>query len=267
MNYHISFPKEELIENIISDCDTDMSDKALKFYEYFFKKHFYETKKMNPYYRGDCINSLGWTFGKNNKEGSFKPCERSYTRLFTTDDIKLFYKFRKMYHSLSNFIVIPHELNIWRGEYRENDNDNYGHGTCDYFDILLGLIRKYFLQEAMSIRMQKYVEPYKNWLDSYGYGESGWITFIKQNYLMPFVNDAYLVKDIFADNSSYKSNDCNELIGKYHNFDWCLPRCSKNDKEISLNTAKERVVNYMKNSLWIWEERSNILLALQTDFL
>lgn len=265
MNHHTSLLKEELIENIISDCDPDMSDEALKFYRHFFKEYFDETQKLNPYYRGDCINSLGWTFGANNKDGSFKANARSYTRLFTKENIELFYRFRKGYHSKSNFIILPHGLNIWRGEYRECDNDNYGYGTCDYFDVLLSLIRKYYFYEPMSTRMRSYVDPYKNWLNTYGYGESGWRTFIKRNYLMPFVNEEYLVKDIFADNSSYKSNECNELIGKHHDFDWCLPRCSNNGEEILLSIAKERAVNYMKNSLWIWDERANILLTQQNN--
>ncbi|MBP1576436.1 MAG: hypothetical protein J6A68_02775, partial [Oscillospiraceae bacterium] len=215
--------------------------------------------------RGDCINSLGWTFGAKNKEGSFKSYVRPYTRLFTKEDIELFYQFRKRYHSKSNFIILPRGLNKWRGEYRGCDNDNYGYGTCDYFDILLDLIRKYYFQEPMSTRMRSYVDPYKNWLNTYGCGESGWRAFIKRNYLMPFVNDKYLVKDIFADNNSYKNNECDELIGRHHDFDWCLPRCSKNGEEILLNKAKERVVNYMKNSLWIWDERSNILIQTKNN--
>ena len=82
---------------------------------------------------------------------------------------------------------------------------------------------------------------------------------------MPFVNDEYLVKDIFADNSSYKSQKCNELIGEHHDFDWCLPRCSKNGEEITPQIAKERAINYIKNSLWIWAERAEILLESQRN--
>lgn len=72
MNYPTSLLKEELIENIISDCDPDMSDKALKFYRHFFEEYFDETQTMKPFYRGDCMNSLGWTLGQENKDGSFK---------------------------------------------------------------------------------------------------------------------------------------------------------------------------------------------------
>ena len=45
MNYHTSLLKEELVENIISDCDPDMSDEALKFYRHFFKEYFDEWQK------------------------------------------------------------------------------------------------------------------------------------------------------------------------------------------------------------------------------
>ena len=255
--------EDKFIKNVVDDCDPDMSEEALKFYREFFTEYFDETNNLNLYYRGDCMNSLGWTFGKENKEGSFKPYKRSYTRLFTQEDIELFYKFRKQYHSKSNFIIIPHGLNIWRGECRQGDNDNNGYGTCDYFDILLGLIRKYYYQENMNKRMLKYIEPYEKWLDSYGDREVGWKTFIKQNYLLPFVNENYQVKDIFANESIYKNNNCNELLGEHHDFDWCLPRCSKNGEEVTLEVAKQRTVNYMKNSIWIWNERSVLLLESQ----
>lgn len=155
-----------------------MSDEALTFYRQFYKEYFDENQKMETDYRGDCMNSLGWTFGKINKKGPFKKNKRSYTPLFTEEDIELFYQFRKMYHSMSNFIIIPGELNIWRGTRRENDNDEQGHGTCDYFDILLNLIRKYYFQEPMNTRMRSYIDPYKEWLDSFDHGKSGWITFI-----------------------------------------------------------------------------------------
>lgn len=257
MNYQKSISKEKLIENIISDCDADMSDEALTFYRQFFKKYFYKNQKIKRGYRGDCMNSLGWTFGKNNKEGPFKKNERSYTSLFIEEDIELFYQFIKMYHSMSNFIILPRKLNKRRGEYRKNDNDNHGHGTCDYFDILLNLIRKYYFQEPMNKRMRSYVNPYKKWLDSYGKEKQGWENFIKQNYLMPFVNEDFFVKDIFANNNNYKQNTCTELVGTHHDFDWCLPRCSKNGEKASLSTAKEKAINYMNNCLWIWKERFN----------
>lgn len=257
MNYQTSISKEKLIENIISDCDPDMSDEALTFYRQFFKEYFDENQKMEKDYRGDCMNSLGWTFGTINKEGPFKKNKRSYTPLFNEEDIELFYQFRKMYHSMSNFIILPRELNKWRGERRENDNDKQGHGTCDYFDILLNLIRKYYFQEPMNTRMRSYVDPYKEWLDSYGKEKEGWENFIKQNYLLPFVNKDFFVKDIFANNNNYKQNKCTELVGTHHDFDWCLPGCSKNGEKASLSTAKEKAKNYMNNCLWIWKERFN----------
>lgn len=251
--------KELYLKNIICDCDPDMSDEALDFYRDFFAEYF-DKERLIPYFRGDCMNSLGWTFGKKNKEGTFNPHFRSYTRLFTKEDIDLFYKFREVYHSKANFIILPSRLNSWRGSYRKDDNDNYGYGTCDYFDVLLSLIRMYFYKENICDRALSYIEPYKGWLESYGAGESGWVRFLKKNYLMPFVNNLYMVKDMFANHDMYKNTNCKDLLGSHHGFDYCLPGCSKNGEDVTMKTAKDRVVNYMLNSLWIWDERASLFL-------
>jgi len=95
----------------------------------------------------------------------------------------------------------------------------------------------------------------------YGVGEEGWRNFVNRNYLNPFVNEAYEVKDLFAPLSVYKDTMCCELVGTYHDFDWCLPRCDRNFGTVQLNIAKERMVNFIRNSLWIWDRRADIIAS------
>lgn len=252
--------KEEFLKNIISCQDPDMSKEALDFYKVFFQQYMGSDGKIKKSYRGDCMMSIGWTFGVRNKEGDFNKSCRSYTRLFSDEDTNLFYKFRGCYHSKANFIVIPHKLNIWRGELRYGDNDNEGFGSCDYFDIFLKLIRKYYLKNELLPRtMENILCTYINWLNDYGHGETGWKNFIEKNYLNPLVNINYEVKDIFAEHKIYRSEDCKEVVGAHHDFDWCLPRCDKTRNVIDNETARKRVVNFMQNTIWIWNERADIL--------
>lgn len=254
--------KEELLKNIKSSVDPDMSKEAKEFYYQYFPKYMDSFYQIQNGYRGDSLISLGWSFGVKNKTGIFDINQRSYNRLFDKDEIKLFYLFREGYHSRANFIIIPTKLNLYRGAYRKNDNDNNGYGTCDYPDIFLRIVRSFFIGDNLSEREKNYVAPYENWLIQYGVGEEGWKNFVDSNYLNPFVNKDYEVKDLFAPFSEYKETMCSELVGTYHDFDWCLPRCGyKNFGTVHPYIAKERMINFIRNSLWIWDQRADIIAS------
>ena len=55
-----------------------------------------------------------------------------------------------------------------------------------------------------------------------GWSSSTVSKYVDKNYLNPFVNSNYEVKDIFAPVSIYKTNMCKEVVGTYHNFDSSL---------------------------------------------
>lgn len=63
-------------------------------------------------------------------------------------------------------------------------------------------------------------------------------------------------KDLFATYEQYSKKDCTEVVGTYHGWDYCLPRCSKEDKTVPIIDVKNRADNYAVNSLWIWKERT-----------
>lgn len=58
-------------------------------------------------------------------------------------------------------------------------------------------------------------------------------------------------KDLFATYEQYSKKDCTEIVGTYHGWDYCLPRCDKDDKTVPITDAKNRTYNYAVNSLWI----------------
>lgn len=253
--------KEDLLRTI-DGCttDPDMSGNALEFYSLIFPEYIDSVSHLKEGFRGDCLISLGWTFGTANKTGNFDVRQRSYHRFFNNEEINLFYLFQKAYHCCANFVVMPRTLNTYRGGYRLGDNDNKGYGSCDYPDIFLNIVRSYYLGEKMSKRAGNYVFPYKSWLDTFGNGEAGWINFVNKNYLNPFVNENYEVKDLFSSLTAYKNPFCKELVGSHHDFDRCLPRCGQEQgATVSLPVAHSRAVNFIKNSLWIWEKRAELI--------
>lgn len=61
-------------------------------------------------------------------------------------------------------------------------------------------------------------------------------------------------KDLFASYEQYNKKDCTELVGTYHGWDYCLPRCDKDDKTVPITDAKNCAYYYAVNSLWIQKE-------------
>lgn len=254
----------QYLKNITSTSDPDMSQEAMDNYILNYPD-FMENGKCKKGFRGDTLQSCGWTFGTANKFAiKFNPKLRSYGRLFSEDEIKIIDKFRLNYHCVANFAVLPQQLNIWRGAYKEGFNDNLGNGQCDYFDILLDIIRSYYLNRAMPQDAKMEISKHKEWLDWFGKGDEGWRTFVGYYNFTPYVNSAYEVKDLFAKHCSYKSNACQEIVGVHHGWDYCLPLCSSNGAIVSLEIAKQRALNYVKNSLWVWEERSNLFTGTKS---
>ncbi len=255
--------ESQYLKNIISVNDPDMSQEALDSYTLNYPD-FMENGKCKDGFRGDTLQSCGWTFGKQNKfVAKFNPRLRSYGRLFSNEEIKIIEKFRLNYHCISNFAVLPQHLNIWRGLFKEGFNDNWGNGQCDYFDIFLNLIRSYYLNIVMPDDAKNQILKHKEWLDWFGEKEDGWRAFVDYYRFLPYVNSLYEVKDVFASHCSYQKKDCKEIVGSYHGWDFCLPLCSKEGKRISLEVAKQRAMNYVENSLWIWEERSRLFEVSQ----
>lgn len=251
--------KNQYLRNITNVKDPDMSKDARVSYMLDYPDLMEDTGKCKKGYRGDTLQSCGWTFGTANKFSiKFNPYVRSYGQLFNEEEIKIIDKFRLNYHCIANFAVLPQQLNLWRGAYKEGFNDNLGNGQCDYFDIFLDIIRSYYLNQTMPCDAKTEINKHKEWLDWFGRGEKGWRSFVNYYNFIPYVNSLYEVKDLFAIPSSYQKNDCQEIVGEHHGWDYCLPLCSSSGKSVSLEMGKQRALNYVKNSLWIWEERSKL---------
>lgn len=41
-------------------------------------------------------------------------------------------------------------------------------------------------------------------------------------------------KDLFVPYEQYNKKDCTEVVGTYHGWDYCLSRCSKEDKTVPI---------------------------------
>lgn len=83
--------------------------------------------------------------------------------------------------------------------------------------------------------------------------EVGWYSFIDYYHFNPYVNNKYEVKDLFAPYEQYSKEECNEVVGTYHRWDYYLPRFSKDDQTVPIMEVKNRAY-YAVNSLWIWKE-------------
>lgn len=244
--------------------DPDMSYEAMRSYMIDYPDFMKNPCKCIKGFRGDTLQSVGWTFGCPNKSSiQFIPSLRSYGRLFNEEEIQVIDKFRLNYHCIANFAVLPQQINIWRGTLKEGVNDNMGNGQCDYFDIFLNLVRSYYLDINIPKEARCQIEKHKEWLDWFGIGENGWRTFVAYYQFFPYVNSEYEVKDLFAKNSIYQKEECKELVGLHHGWNYCLPLCSVDGRKVDLMIAKERALNYAHNSLWIWRERSNLFTALE----
>ncbi len=249
----------DYLRPIICGCDPDMSREAMSSYMADYPAFMESPFQCKEGFRGDTLQSCGWTFGSGNKFSTeFNPNLRSYASLFSAEEVELINEFRFGYHCKANFAVLPAELNRWRG--RRGPNSRWGKGQCDYFDIFLTLIRSYYLKLELPEKAQFYILKHKRWMDWFGKGEEGWRAFVDYYRLNPYVTLSYEVKDLFADPVSYRRADCNELTGSHHGWDFCLPLCSADGKKADLAVGKERAVNYAGNSLWIWQERSKLLV-------
>lgn len=250
----------DYLKPVVSNVDPDMSREALASYMLDYPDFMETSFKCKEGFRGDTLQSCGWTFGKENKFAEqFNSKSRSYSPLFTPEEIKIINQFRRGYHCKANFALMLGEHNLWRGGFKAGFNDNYGKGQCDYFDIYLNLIRSYYLKIKISVNAEFYILKYQEFFDWFGTNEVGWRTFIEYYRFLPYVNIKYEVKDLFAVPSIYQKVDCRELVGSYHGWDFALPLCSADNSEVSLMTGKQRALNYALNSLWIWEERSKLL--------
>ena len=253
--------KDIFLKTITTVVDPDDSPQAKAFYFRFFPEYMQSETILAPGFRGDTLISLGWTFGARNKTGSFNPSLRSYTRLFEKEEIQLFYKFRSQYHSVANFVVFPCTLNVFRGSLQNSNNK--GQGTCDYPDIFLEQVRKFYLNLPITEKESQYVIPYASWLNYYGTGLSGWKSFLRKNYLLPFVNKNFEVKDLFAPPMEYKNDATKDLVGTHHGFNYALPRCSPNHTKAPLPLGKERALNFLNNALWVFESRAAWLASAE----
>lgn len=241
--------------------DPDMSNEAQEFYNNYFPWFNYEGM------RGDTICSFSTCFGACNKKTSKELIvlndgpnwKRGYTKeLFNEEKAREnILIFRKRYHSLANFWVMPQSLNLWRGMRDRNGNLP---AQADFFDVFLECVRNYYINRELNqpnVRHKFEDENITNWLNDFGCGLSGWYKFITRNYLSMFVTeDDLLVKDIFG--SNFKTNIA-DIIGTYHEYGRALPQQTK------LQPIMDSVKNYIDNSLWILEERGSQLLKAKIN--
>lgn len=136
--------------------DPDMADEAIAFYECRYP-WFRQLGEKGIRMRGDTMNSFSTTFGKCNRETDSElrvledgkprkdgkpPWKRGYTKaLFENAETKeQVLRFRRLYHCLANFCVLPAFLNCWRGGSSGNELPPMG----DYMDIFLEAVRRYY---------------------------------------------------------------------------------------------------------------------------
>lgn len=257
----------DYLEPIVSNVDPDMSREALMSYMHDYPDFMDAPFKCKSNFRGDILQSCAWSFGTENKfSDKFNSKLRSYSPLFTPEEVQTINRFRRAYHCTANFALMLEEHNLWRGGFKKGMNDNHGRGQADYFDIYLNLVRSYYLRIKMPASAEFYILKYQEFFDWFGSGDVGWKNFVEYYKFHPFVNVKYEVKDLFAMPVIYQKVDCHELVGSYHGWDFALPLCSADGSEVSLMTGKQRALNYVLNSLWIWEERSRLLIRNQHDW-
>ena len=133
------------------------------------------------------------------------------------------------------------------------------HVVLLFLSSRVNLIRSYYLRIKISANAEYYILKYQEFFDWFGKDEKGWRSLVEYFKFFPYVNVKYEVKDLFAVPSVYQKVDCQELVGSYHGWDFALPLCSEDGREVDLITGKERALNYVLNSLWIWKERSKLL--------
>lgn len=253
--------QNDYLKPIVSNLDPDMSREALQSYAMYTPEFMVTPLKCKEGFRGDTLQSCGWTFGEKNKFAEqFNSNLRSYSPLFTLEEIEIINEFRRGYHCVANFALLLRDHNLWRGGFKKGFNDNYGRGQCDYFDIYLNLIRSYYMGIEMPISAQPYILKHQEFFNWFGKSEVGWRAFVQYYNFLPYVNAGYEVKDLFAMPSIYQKVNCSELVGTHHGYDFALPLCSEDGSKVSLMTGKSRALNFVKNSLWIWKERSRLLI-------
>jgi hypothetical protein len=269
-----AFQRKEIKINL-TKTDNDRDSKAVLFYELNWPD-LTKCKRPDKYdsggvyfvfdcvpLNGDVICSLRSTFGARNDErsekfipyairsdGSKDENRTKYLELFNNDDIHLFYKFKEYYRCLGNYCLTPGKLNKWRGGF-ENNCD--GINQWDYFDIYLDLLRKYYYGVNIYESQDKILDC-EPWLRYFGVGKDGYKKLINDNAFDSFVNNNREVKDIFAPHELFISASA-PLVGSYHKYGQALP--SETNKSCSVQ--KQYAVNFMKNSLWAWQQRESKL--------
>lgn len=102
--------------------------------------------------------------------------------------------FAHLTHTLGNFIPCHGKFNGPR--YRP---------TNDYWDLTLRHIRRWYLKEGSP----SFVDACSGWLSSFGNDIEGWNTFVRENFLDPYVDDSGSVKLFFADHGEPSLNPSN----------------------------------------------------------
>lgn len=226
----------DFLKEIKSSIDPDRTDEAKKFYVKYFV-NLVETT-------GETLCSLGTTFGADNKTGEFKAIVQAGKRdRRYVNDVKsfpLFYMFREQYHALANFMPIGAGLNVWRGR---TDSINQG----DYFDIFLSLVKQYYLGVELPEKIKAQFDNCSSYFSAF----ATFTDYVDKNFLSPLVNSVYEIKDIFSNPNDYKMGAV--LLGTYHEYGDPFPEGKGHDKD-----GHRHALNYIENSLWIWEQRAKL---------
>lgn len=242
--------KELYKENDYGDIiDPDSQSNLLQeIYKILFKDNDYIKNKNKI--QGETLNSANTTLNRlyelieneeekeerkhigNNVSNKYR-ISRYLTNSKTIIELKKIDKvkrFLEAYHTIGNFMPIPKGCNSPRGFNNRKIED--------YWDLTLLNIYRYYVDnnyKALEIIVgEDNLSIYKNWLDIFGKGIEGWISFIESNYLENFVGkkkDNYypqeLWKDHFKENKSVIPETKKECLAYFKNTTKLIKKRSK----------------------------------------
>ncbi len=225
--------------------DPDDSMIAREFYSEFWSEIL--DKKIGCY-RGETILSFNTIAGcmirllsiYREKGFSMPECgEKRLELILSSNEISMelkekFSKFYRVYHTLANFMIFIKPNNKY---YKIEDNPNLQYvKNRDYHefpDLLLKDIYLFYKTGGEKCNTMFFKDTNLGYFKSYGNGMSGWIKYVKENYLQDFFEDyeeySTLIKLAPADDVKlpYNQKKASELFDKVEESKKCVQEIDK----------------------------------------